>query len=94
MQPPRWLAIRACCPSPTLASVRANSIIQNVFGEVIELPIYIPAIDWGVIAIILGSSIFVDVVSKSGPLHLDRDQAHASASKRRPHVNLLAYVLA
>jgi len=35
-------------------------------GESIHLPVYIPAIDWGVIAIILGSSIFVDVTSKSG----------------------------
>ncbi len=32
----------------------------------IELPIYIPAIDWGVMAIILGSSLFVDITSKSG----------------------------
>ncbi len=43
------------------------------FGEVtlpnghhIKLPEFIPAIDWGVITIILGSSIFVDVTSKSG----------------------------
>ena len=35
-------------------------------GHHIEMPIYIPAIDWGVIAIILGSSIFVDVTSRSG----------------------------
>jgi len=43
------------------------------FGEVIlpnghhvSIPVYIPAVDWGVIAIILGSSIFVDVTSRSG----------------------------
>jgi len=43
------------------------------FGEVIlpgghhiEMPVYIPAVDWGVIAIIVGSSLFVDVTSKSG----------------------------
>ena len=45
------------------------------FGEVmlpppvshtVELPIYIPAIDWGVITIILGASLFVEVASKSG----------------------------
>ena len=35
-------------------------------GHEIEEPVYIPAIDWGVIAIILGSSIFVDVTSRSG----------------------------
>jgi Na+/H+ antiporter NhaD/arsenite permease-like protein len=32
----------------------------------IALPIYIPAVDWEVIAIIVGSSLFVDVTSKSG----------------------------
>ncbi len=35
-------------------------------GHQVELPVYIPAIDWGVIAIILGSSLFIDVVSRSG----------------------------
>lgn len=35
-------------------------------GEHLPVPVYIPAIDWGVIAIILGSSIFIDVTSKSG----------------------------
>ena len=35
-------------------------------GQQIDLPVYIPAIDWGVIAIILGASLFVDVTSKSG----------------------------
>jgi len=35
-------------------------------GHSIEMPVYIPAVDWGVIAIILGSSLFVDVTSKSG----------------------------
>jgi Na+/H+ antiporter NhaD/arsenite permease-like protein len=35
-------------------------------GDAIEMPVYIPAIDWGVIAIILGSSLFVDITSKSG----------------------------
>lgn len=40
--------------------------VENVKGEVLRLPVFIPAIDWGVIAIILGSSLFVDVVSRSG----------------------------
>ncbi|MEO2006332.1 MAG: SLC13 family permease [Candidatus Poribacteria bacterium] len=35
-------------------------------GHEIHLPVYIPAVDWEVIAIILGASIFVDVTSKSG----------------------------
>lgn len=38
----------------------------HVGSETIHLPIYIPAVDWGVIAIILGSSLFVDITSKSG----------------------------
>ena len=35
-------------------------------GHEVSLPVYVPGIDWGVIAIILGSGIFVDVTSKSG----------------------------
>jgi Na+/H+ antiporter NhaD/arsenite permease-like protein len=35
-------------------------------GHQVKVPEFIPAIDWGVITIILGSSIFVDVTSKSG----------------------------
>lgn len=38
----------------------------HIGGHSISMPVYIPAIDWGVIAIILGSSLFVDVTSKSG----------------------------
>lgn len=38
----------------------------SVGGHEIHLPVYIPAIDWGVIAIILGSSLFVDVTSRTG----------------------------
>jgi len=37
-----------------------------VGGHELNLPVYIPAIDWNVVAIILGSSLFVDVTSKSG----------------------------
>lgn len=40
--------------------------VTNAFGEARELPVYVLGIDWGVIAIILGSSLFVDVTSKSG----------------------------
>jgi Na+/H+ antiporter NhaD/arsenite permease-like protein len=40
--------------------------VDNVFGEHIDLPVYIPAVDWGVIAIIFGSSLFVDVTARSG----------------------------
>lgn len=35
-------------------------------GHTLEIPVYIPGVDWGVIAIIVGSSVFVDVTSRSG----------------------------
>ncbi len=35
-------------------------------GHIVELPVYIPAIDWSVIALIFGASLFVDITSKSG----------------------------
>ncbi|MAG57115.1 MAG: hypothetical protein CMJ83_12550 [Planctomycetes bacterium] len=35
-------------------------------GHEVDLPVFIPSVDWNVIAIILGASLFVDVVSKSG----------------------------
>lgn len=38
----------------------------HIGGHEIAMPVYIPAIDWSVIAIILGSSLFVDVTSRSG----------------------------
>ncbi|MCZ6658000.1 MAG: SLC13 family permease [Gammaproteobacteria bacterium] len=41
-------------------------MVVVVGEEHIELPIYIPAINWEVVAIILGSSLFVDITSKSG----------------------------
>ena len=38
----------------------------EILGHPVSLPVYIPGIDWAVIAIILGSSLFVDVTSKCG----------------------------
>ncbi|MEZ6058894.1 MAG: SLC13 family permease [Planctomycetaceae bacterium] len=35
-------------------------------GDTTQLPVYIPSIDWGVITIILGASLFVEVTSRSG----------------------------
>ena len=35
-------------------------------GHTVSLPVFIPSVDWGVISIILGASLFVDIVSKSG----------------------------
>lgn len=40
--------------------------LVTIFSEKVEVPIYIPAIDWNVIALIFGASVFVDAVSKSG----------------------------
>jgi len=37
-----------------------------VGGHEVNLPVYIPGIDWNVIAIILGSSLFVDITARSG----------------------------
>jgi Na+/H+ antiporter NhaD/arsenite permease-like protein len=40
--------------------------LVNVFGEEIHIPIYITGIEWEVIAVIVGASLFVDVTSRSG----------------------------
>ena len=45
---------------------QGESLPIHVGGHEISMPIYIPGIDWSVIAIILGSSLFVDVTSRSG----------------------------
>jgi Na+/H+ antiporter NhaD/arsenite permease-like protein len=59
-----FAAISLLCA--TAAGLLPFGPVVNVFHESIRLPIYIPAVDWGVIAIIVGASIFVDVTSKSG----------------------------
>lgn len=43
-----------------------GTAVVAIGAHEITLPIYIPGVDWGVIAIILGSSLFVDITSKSG----------------------------
>ena len=43
-----------------------SSAVHLPNGHEIRLPVFIPGIEWGVITIILGSSLFVDVTSKSG----------------------------
>ena len=40
--------------------------VTNVFGEPLHIPVFLQGVDWSVIGIILGSSIFVDVTSQSG----------------------------
>jgi Na+/H+ antiporter NhaD/arsenite permease-like protein len=50
----------------TLGLLPFGDMLLHVGDDEIRLPVYIPAIDWGVVAIILGSSLFVDITSKSG----------------------------
>ncbi|MCZ6917859.1 MAG: SLC13 family permease [Gemmatimonadetes bacterium] len=38
----------------------------QIGDHMVKLPVYIPAIDWGVIAVILGAGLFVDVTARSG----------------------------
>ncbi len=38
----------------------------TILGQKVDFPVYIPGVNWEVIAIILGSSLFVDVTSRSG----------------------------
>ena len=40
--------------------------VQLPDGHDLDLPVFIPAIEWGVITIILGASLFVEVTSRSG----------------------------
>ncbi|NCG22481.1 MAG: hypothetical protein GWP91_25985 [Rhodobacterales bacterium] len=40
--------------------------VQLPNGHHVAMPVFIPAVDWGVITIILGASLFVDAVSQSG----------------------------
>jgi Na+/H+ antiporter NhaD/arsenite permease-like protein len=67
-----------------------SAMVLHVGDSDIHLPVYIPAIDWGVVAIILGSSLFVDVTAKSGlftwiALRLTK------ASKGDPLILLITY---
>ena len=50
----------------TYFQILPSDTLENNFHEKIKIPIYISAVDWSVIAIILGSSLFVDVTSRSG----------------------------
>ncbi len=68
---------------PTTASLHEG-------GHELSMPVYIPAIDWGVIAIILGSSLFVDAISKSGLFTWIAIKA-TKASRGDPAMLLLFY---
>ncbi|MCA9251385.1 MAG: SLC13 family permease [Phycisphaerae bacterium] len=49
-----------------ITGILPKESIATIGEHTIRLPVYIPAIDWEVIAIIMGASLFVDVTSKSG----------------------------
>lgn len=50
---------------PESASKGAAPLV-NSFKETLYQPVFVQGVDWGVIAIIFGASLFVDVTSKSG----------------------------
>ena len=55
-----------CLILGTLMGLLNFGDVQLPDGHMISLPVYIPSIDWGVITIILGASLFVEVTSRSG----------------------------
>lgn len=55
-----------CLILATLMELLSFGQITLPDGHKIGLPVYIPSIDWGVITIILGASLFVEVTSRSG----------------------------
>ncbi len=50
----------------TADAVEQEEIELHEGGHEIVMPPYVPAIDWSVIVILLGSSVFVDVIARSG----------------------------
>jgi Na+/H+ antiporter NhaD/arsenite permease-like protein len=55
-----------CLPLGLLCNILPIGPLQNQWHELVKVPLFIPAVDWEVIEIILGSALFVDVVSRSG----------------------------
>lgn len=55
-----------CLIAATLLNLLSFGKVHLPDGHDIDLPVYIPAIEWGVITIILGASLFVEVTSRSG----------------------------
>ena len=55
-----------CLILATLLHLLSFGDVELPDGHDVDLPVYIPAIDWGVITIILGASLFVEVTSRSG----------------------------
>ena len=59
-----WFAAITLFLAAAFGLVRPETV--EILGHPVTLPVYIPGINWEVIAIILGSSLFVDVTSKCG----------------------------
>ena len=55
-----------CLLAATYAGLLPFGPVVDAFGQRIAIPVYVTAVDWGVITVILGSSLFVDVASGSG----------------------------
>lgn len=55
-----------CLILATLMDLLSFGKVELPDHHLIDLPVYIPSIDWGVITIILGASLFVEVTSRSG----------------------------
>ena len=55
-----------CLILATVLKLLAFGPVELPDHHQISLPVYIPSIDWGVITIILGASLFVEVTSRSG----------------------------
>ncbi len=56
----------ACLVLATVLDLLPFGDVTLPGGHTVKMPVYIPAIDWGVITIILGASLFVEVTSRSG----------------------------
>ena len=59
-----WFAAITLLLAAAFGLVKPQTV--EILGTPVTLPVYIPGIDWEVIAIILGSSLFIDVTSKCG----------------------------
>ena len=55
-----------CLILATLLNLLTFGDVELPDHHMVPLPVYIPSIDWGVITIILGASLFVEVTSRSG----------------------------
>lgn len=55
-----------CLVLATMLKLLTFGAVDLPSGHTVDIPVYIPAIDWGVITIILGASLFVEVTSRSG----------------------------